>query len=232
MSTVDELSEPGFPAAVLWDMDGTLLDTEKIWDISLADLAERLGGRLTDAARESMIGSNQNATLRIMFETLGIEPDAQTVAEADRWLRERTAELFEGALPWRPGAQQALDAVGRSGVRMALVTSTMRELTELALHTIGRDRFDVVVCGDEVDGKNKPHPEPYLRAARLLDADPARCVAIEDSPTGVSSAVAAGCVVLAVPCEVPLAEGERLVLRDSLSGVDIDVLRGLAAAVG
>ncbi|MQA08769.1 MAG: HAD-IA family hydrolase [Pseudonocardiaceae bacterium] len=214
-------------------MDGTLLDTEKIWDISLADLAIRLGGRLTDSVREAMVGSNQEATLRIMFEHLGIEPTPKAFADADRWLVERTAELFGGALPWRPGARDALHDVSRANVPMALVTSTMRELTELALNTIGREMFAATVCGDEVDGNNKPHPEPYLRAARSLGVPATECVAIEDSPTGVSSAVAAGCVVLAVPCEVPLAEGERRVLlRESLAGVDMDVLRGLGAVVG
>lgn len=228
----DEPTGDEFPSAVLWDMDGTLLDTEKIWDISLSDLAVRLGGRLTASVRESMVGSNQSTTLRLMFEHLGLETSPAALTDADNWLRARTAELFEGALPWRPGAREALDEVERAGVPMALVTSTTRELTELALYTIGRDRFRVTVCGDEVDGKNKPHPEPYARAARLLGVRPGDCVAVEDSPTGVSSAVAAGCVVLAVPCELPLAEGERRVLRDSLSGVDIDLLRGLAAAVG
>jgi beta-phosphoglucomutase-like phosphatase (HAD superfamily) len=94
---------------------------------------------------------------------------------------------------------------------------------------IGRDFFDVVVCGDEVDGKTKPLPEPYLRAARLLGVDPGACVAIEDSPTGTASAVAAGCSVLVVPCEVEVEPGERRVLRESLVGLDMALLRAVLA---
>jgi HAD superfamily hydrolase (TIGR01509 family) len=110
---------------------------------------------------------------------------------------------------------------------MALVTSTERALTEIALDTIGRSRFDVTVCGDEVDGLNKPQPEPYLKACRLLGVDPAACVAIEDSPTGTASAVAAGCGVLVVPCEVPVEPGERRVFRTSLEGLTVADLTAL-----
>jgi len=85
----------------------------------------------------------------------------------------------------------------------------------------------VTVCGDEVGGLNKPHPEPYLKACRLLGADPASCVAIEDSPTGTASAVAAGCTVLVVPCELPVEPGERRVLRTSLEGLTVAELTAL-----
>jgi HAD superfamily hydrolase (TIGR01509 family) len=117
--------------------------------------------------------------------------------------------------------------VRASGVPMALVTSTERSLTEVALDTIGRDLFDVTVCGDEVDGLNKPLPEPYLRAARLLGVEASSCVAVEDSPTGVAAAVAAGCRVLVVPCDVPVEPGERRIFRETLVGIDLDALSAL-----
>jgi HAD superfamily hydrolase (TIGR01509 family) len=110
---------------------------------------------------------------------------------------------------------------------MALVTSTERALTEVALDTLGRDFFDVTICGDEVDGQNKPLPEPYLKAARLLGVDPADCVAVEDSPTGSVSAAAAGCAVLVVPCDVDVPIGPGMVHRESLVGVDVPALRAL-----
>jgi beta-phosphoglucomutase-like phosphatase (HAD superfamily) len=100
-------------------------------------------------------------------------------------------------------------------------------LTEVALDTIGREFFDVTVCGDEVDGLNKPLPRPYLMAAGLLGVDPVDCVAVEDSVAGVTSAQAAGCTVLVVPAEAPVPPGERLVLRESLVGVDADLLARL-----
>jgi HAD superfamily hydrolase (TIGR01509 family) len=217
------------PAAVLWDMDGTLVDSEKLWDVSLRELTARLGGTLDDATRESLVGSNLAGTLHALFDRAGRACEPAALAEAGDWLLTRTGELFRAGLPWRPGAREALAAVRAAGVPMALVTSTERELTEIALDTIGRERFDVTVCGDEVDGRNKPDPWPYLKAAELLGVPAADCVAVEDSPTGVRAAVAAGATVLAVPCDAAVEPGERRVLRDSLVGVDADLLAGLLA---
>ncbi|MQA62686.1 MAG: HAD-IA family hydrolase [Actinophytocola sp.] len=199
-------------------MDGTLVDSEKLWDIALHEMAKHLGGELTLETRLRMVGTNTAVTLELMYAELRLELTPEAYAEADAWLGDRMAELFTDELPWRPGALDALRTARDAGVPTALVTSTVRELTELALDSIGREFFDVSVCGDEVDGHNKPHPEPYLRAARLLGVDPTRCVAVEDSPTGVSAAVAAGCTVLVVPNELPVEPGERRVFRDSLIG--------------
>ncbi|MGW4207393.1 HAD family hydrolase [Lentzea sp. NPDC004789] len=214
-------------SAVLWDMDGTLLDSEKLWDIPLYEYAEKLGGTLSLETRERMVGTNVPTTMRLLFADVGIDPSPEDLVDGAAWISRRTEEVFRAGLPWRPGAAEALRAVRASGVPMALVTSTERALTEVALDTIGRDLFDVTVCGDEVDGLNKPLPEPYLKAARLLGVDPARCVAIEDSPTGVAAAVAAGCTVLVVPCDVEVEPGERRIFRDSLVGVDLEVLKAL-----
>lgn len=215
------------PAAVLFDMDGTLVDSEKLWSIALGDYATYRGGELSLATRETMVGSNMSTSMRILLEALGLSTTEAEVAAAADWVESRSAELFRGGLPWRPGAQEALAGVRALGVPTALVTSTIRSLAEIGLDTLGRDSFEVTVCGDEVGGRNKPDPEPYLRAARLLGVDPARCVAVEDSPTGVAAAVAAGCTVLAVPCEVPLEPGERRVVRESLEGLDVRTLGAL-----
>ena len=111
-------------------------------------------------------------------------------------------------------------------VPAALVTSTHRRLTEIALDTIGRHYFGAVVCGDEVR-RPKPHPDPYLTAARLLDVEPGRCVAIEDSPLGITSAEAAGCVVLAIPSEVEIEPSPARVIRASLVGLSVADLAAL-----
>lgn len=216
-------------AAVLWDLDGTLVDSEKVWDIPLYEVTERLGGRLSVSSRQKMVGTNMTRTVELIFAELGLLADPTAMHDAAQWIRDRTAELFSAGLPWRPGAEEALAAVRAAGVPMALVTSTERELTELALDTIGREFFDVTVCGDEVDGKNKPHPEPYLRAAWMLGVDPVRCVAVEDSPTGTTAAVRAGCTVLVVPGDVEVPAGERRILRDSLVGVAYHTLAELLA---
>lgn len=219
---------PDTPAAVLWDLDGTILDSEKLWDIPLYELTEKLGGQLSMATRQAMVGTNVMVTLRLLYAEVGIpDPTPEQVADSAAWMERRMAEVFRGDLPWRPGAADALAMVRAAGFRTALVTSTERDLVEIALETIGRENFDVTVCGDEVDGRNKPLPDPYLKACRLLDVDPARCVAIEDSPTGVSSAVAAGTTVLVVPCEVDVDQGERRVFRSSLEGLTVADLTAL-----
>ncbi|HEX3779133.1 MAG TPA: HAD family phosphatase [Pseudonocardiaceae bacterium] len=219
------------PAAVLWDMDGTLIDSEKLWDVSLRELVIHLGaGDLRKEVREALVGSNMQRTCEVLLTEAGLPITRQSVAETSQWLTDRTTELFSTELPWRPGAREALASVRASGVPTALVTSTERQLTEVALDTIGREFFDVTVCGDEVDGRNKPDPWPYLTAARLLGVDPRDCVAIEDSVTGVASAEAAGTIVLAVPCDAPVPAAPRRILRDSLVGVDITLLGELLAA--
>ncbi|MCT2583592.1 HAD family hydrolase [Actinophytocola gossypii] len=218
------------PAAALWDLDGTLLDSEKLWDVPLYELTEKLGGQLSDTTRLAMVGTNVKVTMRLLYAEVGItDPSEEQLADGAAWVDRRMAEVFRQDLPWRPGAAAALAAVRASGIPMALVTSTERGLTEIALETVGRTLFDTTVCGDEVDGLNKPHPEPYLKACRLLDVDPTSCVAIEDSPTGTQSAVAAGCQVLVVPCEVPVEPGERRTFRDSLEGLTIADLAALTS---
>lgn len=203
------------PAAVLFDMDGTLVDSEKVWDIALNELAVREAGRhLSTGARRAMIGSSMVNSMRIMRDDLALdhEPDSD-------WLIERVFELFAQGLVWRPGALELLRAVRAEGLPTALVTSTGRKLVEVALETLGRENFDVIVCGDEV-AVPKPDPTPYRLAAELLEVPVERCVAIEDSPTGMASAVASGAAVLAVPSELELPETDGVHLRDTLVGVD------------
>ncbi|MER6592268.1 HAD family phosphatase [Micromonospora purpureochromogenes] len=209
---------------MLFDMDGTLVDSEKLWDVALRELAAEYGGTLSDAARRAVIGTSMAESMRIVHDDLGQpERDAQV---STRWINARILELFRTGLRWRPGALTLLRAVRAAGIPTALVTSSGRPLVEVALDTLGRDSFDAVVCGDEVD-LAKPHPEPYLTAARLLDVPIGRCVAIEDSPTGVASALAAGAAVLAVPAEVPIAPIDGVHQVESLSAADLELLAAL-----
>lgn len=214
---------PG-PAAVLWDMDGTLVDSEKVWTVSLHDTARRLGGTLSQGARDAIVGSGIPSTLKIMFDDLGLPHDPGRMAETERMILDRTAELFADGLEWRPGAQDALRMVRDAGWPTALVTNTGRGLTETALDGIGREHFLVVVCGDEVP-RGKPDPDPYLRAAQLLGVDAARCLAVEDSPTGAQAAERAGAAVLVVPCDVAVPGGPGRVHRDSLVDLSADDVR-------
>ncbi|WP_405434460.1 HAD family hydrolase [Micromonospora sp. NBC_00617] len=211
---------------MLFDMDGTLVDSEKLWDVALQELAREYGGDLSADARRSIVGTAMAESMRILHDDLG-QPERDPEISA-AWINARILELFRGGLPWRPGAFDLLHAVRAAGIPTALVTSSPRALVEIALDTLGRDTFDVVVAGDEVVAA-KPHPEPYLTAARLLGAPIERCVAIEDSPTGVTSALASGAAVLAVPAEVPLPALTGVHQVESLTGVDLEALAALLA---
>jgi HAD superfamily hydrolase (TIGR01509 family) len=211
------------PDAVLWDMDGTLVDSEKLWTVALHDTARLLGGTMSPGARAAVVGGDMARTLVTLFDDLGLPRDPARMAEAQRFIDDRTAELFAGGLEWRPGAQEALRLLDGLGWPTALVTNTERALTEAALDSIGREHFAVSVCADEV-ASGKPDPDLYLRAAELLGVAPARCLAVEDSPNGALAAERAGAAVLVVPCDVPVPAGPGRVLRPSLVGLTRDDL--------
>lgn len=210
--------------AVLWDMDGTLIDSEKLWDVSMAETCRRLGGEMTPALRTALLGGSADATMRMIFEALELEPDPERMAAENDWLHQYTAELFETGLTWCDGAQEMLAALAAEQVPMALVTNTIRSLTDHALKTIGTQWFSGTVCGDEV-AHTKPAPDPYLRAAELLGVDPGDCLAVEDSATGAAAAEAAGCTVLVVPNHIAVPGSDRRRQATTLSGLSPDDLR-------
>ncbi|GAA1378929.1 HAD family phosphatase [Pseudonocardia kongjuensis] len=207
---------------VLLDMDGTLIDSEKVWEVALNDLMKHLGADpLPVEARRESVGGSLDSSLRICFREAGRDPDTvppDEYRETGEWLYDRAGELFAHGVPWRPGARELLVALRAEGIPAALVTNTIRVLVTRALDTLGREHFTAIVPGDEVAAP-KPGPEPYLRGAELLGLDPADCVAVEDSPTGALSAERAGCAVLVVPCELDVPPGERRVQRSTLAGV-------------
>jgi HAD superfamily hydrolase (TIGR01509 family) len=214
--------------AVLFDMDGTLVDSEKLWDISLAALYEHHGGRMSPEVRASMVGGSAEDTIRTVYTDLGLEPDPVSMAESGRWLHECTAELFDGGLSWCDGAQELLEALAAEGTPMALVTNTQRALTERALNSIGKHYFSASVCGDEVP-QGKPAPDLYQSAATLLGLEPSACLAIEDSITGTAAAESAGCPVLVVPNDVAVPSGPRRRHIPSLAEVSVSDLRRVFA---
>ena len=230
MTIQEQIAEKATPfsgrlAAVLFDMDGTLFDSEKLWDISLDELAATLGGVLSPETRKALVGSNLYESIEQVHADLGVDADP---VHSGEWLLRRTKELFAEGLPWKPGAQELLAAVRAADIPRALVTSTHRELTDVALGNFADGTFDVVICGDEVR-QTKPHPESYLTAAARLGVAATDCVAIEDSPRGIASAEAAGCAVVAVPSEVPVSPGPQRVVIESLVGVTVPWLAGLPA---
>jgi HAD superfamily hydrolase (TIGR01509 family) len=219
------------PAAVLWDMDGTLIDSERLWEISLQDTARELGGTLSVQARDRLVGCDLPTSLTVLLAEVGRPATPELVAFTRDRLVDRTAVLLAAGVDWLPGAQDALRAVRASGVPTALVTNTGRRLAELALDQIGRHFFDVTVCGDEVPA-GKPAPDPYLRAAELLAVPVAGCIAIEDSPNGALSAERAGAAVLVVAGQVPVPVGPRRTHRDDLVGLTTAELAAAVTATG
>lgn len=214
------------PAAVVFDLDGTLTETEKHCARARDDLAEYLGGGLVMPTAEEAVGVADADIVRSVLSQRGSAPDEADVLAALEWLTWRTGELFKAGVPLRPGAIELLDHVHASGVPIALVTSTVRYLTEIALSEIGAHYFSVVVCGDDgaLDNRTKPYPEPFLLAAERLGVDPASCVAVEDSTKGAASVLGAGFGgLLVVPCDVAFP----VVVRTSLTGVDIRVLSSM-----
>ena len=214
--------------AVLFDMDGTLVDSEKLWDIAIQKLYARFGGVLTPEVRQSTVGGSAEGVMQIVYTDLGMELDPVHMAATADWLHDITAELFDTGLPWCDGARQLLDALAEAAVPMALVTNTRRALTERALESIGREYFAASVCGDEV-AAGKPAPDPYRRAAELLGLGPGQCLAIEDSVTGAASAEDAGCPVLVVPNDVEVPATARRRHVGSLAGLDVAALRAIFA---
>ncbi|MDI1464555.1 HAD family phosphatase [Catellatospora sp. KI3] len=211
---------------MLFDMDGTLFDSEPLWDIAIDELAAEYGAVLAAEVRLAMVGRSVPESMVLFHDGIGQSwRDAKTSSD---WIYERVAVLFASDLVWRPGARELLAEVRAAGIPAALVTSTNRRVVEIALDTLGRDTFDAVVCGDEV-AFTKPHPDPYLRAAKLLGVEPADCLAIEDSPTGAASALAAGARVIAVPHAVSVDAAPGLVLLPTLAGVTLADLATLTA---
>ena len=206
--------------AVLWDMDGTLVDSEKLWNVSLAALYEKLGGELTPTVRASIVGSVAENTMRIIYTDLGLELDPAAMSESSGWLNDYTEDLFDGGLPWCDGAKELVEALAAEGTPMALVTNTHRALTDKALNSIGRHYFSATVCGDEVPA-GKPAPDPYLRAAALLGLAPEQCLAVEDSVAGTAAAERAGCPVLVVPNDVDVPGGRQRRHISSLAGLGV-----------
>lgn len=205
-------------------MDGTLVDSEVVWDIGIEELAVLLGGTLDPDVRARMVGTNEGASVILLLESLGLP--LENADEHQQWLRNRMRELFAQGVEWKPGARELLLEARAAGLPTALVTSTPRELSDIIIGQLGPDNFHITICGDEVEEK-KPHPEPYLTAAAKLGVDITRSVVLEDSLSGVGSALAAGAVTLAVPSEVPLPDDLDVMRLGSLEGIDLAYLRTL-----
>ena len=211
------------PAAVLWDMDGTLVDTEPYWMEVEQDLVEQHGGVWTHHHAMQLVGNDLITTGEYIREHGGVDLSPAEIVDV---LLDGVVERVRKSVPWRPGALELLADLRAEKVPCALVTMSYERFVAPVLEVMPPSSFDVVVTGDAVT-HGKPHPEPYLHAARLLGVEPAECIAIEDSGTGASSAEAAGCLVVVVENHVSVPAGERRVFLDTLAGATTHTLASL-----
>lgn len=233
--------------AALFDMDGLLVDTEPLWFEAERMVMTRLGGRWAAEDQHQLLGGSLKRTVSYMLGRVAADgaghsggatgqlgaalPAPQVVGE---WLLTTMTELMlSRGVTVLPGAPELLAEVAAAGVPRALVTSSQRRIMDTVLGVTGL-KFGVTVCGEDV-ARTKPDPEPYLRAASLLGVDPAHCAALEDSPSGVAAAEAAGCAVIMVP-SLPAsqppgaADRPRLLVAGSLREISLGRLQEAVAA--
>ena len=210
----DGAPDDRLPAAVLFDMDGTLVDTEPFWMSAEVDLAAAYGAAWTHQDALAMVGNPLPSCAAALRER-GVPLADDEIIDV---LCDRVAAGVAAGIPWQAGAEELLHAVRDAGLPMALVTSSYRRLAEPFAAAVGL--FDVVVAGDDVR-RPKPDPEPYLTAAARLGVDVAACVAVEDSRSGIASALASGARVLAVEVMQPVTAQPGLSRVASLADVSV-----------
>ena len=213
------------PAAVLWDMDGTLVDTERYWMAAEEELVEAFDGTWTHDDALALVGSGLWEAAAV-FQAKGVDLEADViVARLTARVRE---QLTEHGVPWRPGARELLEALREASVPTALGTMSIRSMADDIIEAIPFTAFDVVVTGDAVEHA-KPHPQPYLLAAERLGLDITDCIAIEDSPAGLTSARTAGAIAIGVPNILSLDDAPSSVIWPTLVGATV---ADLAALIG
>lgn len=209
-------------AAVLWDLDGTIVDTEPLWMAAEHRLAAEHGKIWTEEDALQLVGNSLIASGEYIRDKLEVDLSAEQIVD---YLVESLAGSLREHIEWRPGARELILALDALRVPQALVTMSYTAIAEPIAAVLP---FGAVVTGDAVS-RPKPHPDPYLLAAERLGVDASLCLAIEDSRTGATSANAAGCDVLVVPHFVTVPEAERRVLIPTLAGMTPDDLATLFA---
>jgi HAD superfamily hydrolase (TIGR01509 family) len=211
------------PSAVLWDMDGTLIDSEPYWMKSEGAFARENNSPWTEQDGLSLVGMSLYESSKIIKDRVGSNLSPEKIIE--KLTDEVSAQLKDQVL-WRPGARELLMLLRKKKVKTALVTMSMHRMAQQVVDAIGFDAFDVIVAGDDVL-HGKPHPEAYLKAAELLGVQPADCVAFEDSISGLRSAEAAGTKAVGVKNIVEIPSQPGRIIWETLEGVSMSDLRGL-----
>jgi HAD superfamily hydrolase (TIGR01509 family) len=209
--------------AVLFDMDGLLVDTEPQWFAAESTVVTALGGTWGKPHQEALLGSNLEFAAQYMIRHTRAP---LAVQEVMAMLRTAMSEQLALGVALQPGAGSLVSELLDHGVPLGVVTSSVREHLDVVLDSFPKGAFRVTVTADDVDNL-KPHPEPYLRAVAMLSATASRTVVLEDSPAGVAAGEAAGCRVVAVPSVVDIGPQEGRHVVSSLVEVDAAVLRAL-----
>jgi HAD superfamily hydrolase (TIGR01509 family) len=211
------------PKAVLWDMDGTLIDSEPHWLRSERELAEQHNASWTEEDGKELVGISLADSSKIIKEKISSEMSHEEIAAH---LTASVSAGLEREIILRPGAKELLLELRRKGIKTALVTMSLRSMAMQVVDAMGFKAFDVVVAGDDVI-HGKPHAEPYLKAAELLGVAPSDCVAFEDSISGILSAEAAGTKAVGIPNIMMIPAREERILWETLEGKTIKDLRDL-----
>lgn len=209
--------------AVLFDMDGTVCDTEPAWMATEGEMARRYDAEWTTEDGLALVGNNLLDSGRYLKHRMGLAAPVEEIV--DELLDGVMSHLAAGTIEWRPGALELISACNEAGLPTALVTMSYRRFADAVVNAMPYGRFDAVITGDEV-ANGKPAPDSYLTAAAALGVEAGRCVAIEDSPVGAASAYAAGCRVVVVPNHVPVSMAASMVLWPTLVGQTVDSLAG------
>jgi HAD superfamily hydrolase (TIGR01509 family) len=212
-------SKPSF--AVLFDMDGTLIDSEPYWLASEQILAAEHNGNWTHEDGLSVVGLSLDESSKVFKDKASVDLEPTEIVTR---LTADVQSQLEKVIPWRPGAKELLLDLRKHGVKTALVTMSLRRMAQQVVDAIEFDAFDVIVAGDDVL-RGKPHPEPYLKAAEQLGFRPERCIAFEDSISGITSAEAAGTMAIGIPNFVTIPEQDGRILWESFQGVTYKTLR-------
>ena len=215
------------PAAVVFDLDGVLVDSEALWDQARKDVVREYGGTWKDGATEAMMGMSSPEWSAYLHRELGVNLDPAAINDA---VVERLEQRYREQVPLIDGAVEAVERIG-AAYRLGLASSSNRKIIDLVLELTGL-RFDVTVSSEEV-ARGKPAPDVYEKAIELLGVQPHEAAAIEDSSNGLRSAAAAGLHVVAIPhpdhppAEDALAKAE--VVLDSLDELTPELIAGLAS---
>ena len=217
------MPEVNLPFAVLWDLDGTLIDSEPYWQESEIALAADHNSTWNEDDSLSLIGKSLYESSALLKERFSSELHPNEIIDR---LTNHVVSRLENEILWRPGARELLLQLRLAGIKTALVTMSMRRMAVAVANSVGFDAFDLVVAGDDVNF-GKPHPEAYQTAASKLGFSVENCIALEDSPTGLASAEAAGIRTLGIENLVPLPDAPNRTVVDSLEGIDLDKLMAI-----